>query len=183
MCNINGAATCRKPRSHFSAIFPVAGRQQERVFLFPREKRMKLRLDQNGLTDSFFEDTRLLGIVAPIKDYMFCRQLNSCLRLDFRINNQIEIQVARKHRNYYFRVYQYPEPRSSLTHYVYNNQFEGEYLLPEFRHLDFLWLLKGDVVYDHLLRDLQDAIKRIGGVQLVTEIPSEKIRSKENLVL
>jgi hypothetical protein len=33
---------------------------------------MKLTLDNKDLTDGFFEDARLLGIMAPIKDYNFC---------------------------------------------------------------------------------------------------------------
>jgi hypothetical protein len=143
---------------------------------------MKLRLDTVDLTDNFFEHARLLGIVAPIKDYQFCWQLNNRLRFDFRINNQIEIQVAKKQRKYFFKVYEYSEPNSSLKHYLYNNQFEGEYLLPEFRHLDFLWLLKDDAVNDELMKDLVNTIKIIDGVQLVIELTNEKIRHKEYLI-
>jgi hypothetical protein len=143
---------------------------------------MKLRLDTADLTDNFFEDARLLGIVAPIKDYQFCWQLNNRLRFDFRINNQIEIQVAKKQRKYFFKVYEYSEPNSSLKHYLYNNQFEGGYLLPEFRHLDFLWLLKDDAVNDELMKDLVSTIKIIDGVQLVIELTNEKIRHKEYLI-
>ena len=32
---------------------------------------MKLKLDMEEMAEAFFEDTRLLGIVAPIKDYQF----------------------------------------------------------------------------------------------------------------
>src|ERR1035438_3073019 len=107
---------------------------------------MKLKLDTNDVIDNFFEDARLLGIVAPVKDYQFCRQLNNRLRFNFRINNQIEIQLAKKQRQYFFGVFECPELNGSLRHYLYNNQFDGEFLLPEFRHLDFLWLMKGDPV-------------------------------------
>ncbi|WP_315818940.1 IPExxxVDY family protein [Paraflavitalea speifideaquila] len=75
--------------------------------------------------------------MAPVKNYQFCWQLNQLLRFDFRLNNDIEIQLFKKHRNYYFSIFEYREPNSSLVHYLYNNQFDGEYLLPEFRHLDF----------------------------------------------
>jgi hypothetical protein len=143
---------------------------------------MKLRLDTEDLTDNFFEDTRLLGIVSSVKDYQFCWQLNKRLRFDFRINSQIEIQVAKKQRKYFFNVFEYPEPHSSLRHYLYNNQFEGEYLLPEFRHLDFLWLLKHDAVNDEQLKDLVSTVKTMDGVQLVVELTNEKIRHKEYLI-
>ena len=143
---------------------------------------MKLSLDPTALTDCFFEETRLLGIMAPVKDYLFCWQLNNLLGVDFRINNEIEIQLNRKGRSYFFAVYEYPEAHTCLTHYLYNNQFDGEYLLPEFKHLDFLWLLKGDEVDDARVADLVQSIRNIKGVQLVSELTNEKIRHKEHLV-
>ena len=143
---------------------------------------MKLILDTKDLTDGFFEETKLLGIMAPMKDYQFCWQVNNLLGIDFRINNELEIQVNKKKRNYFFAVYKFPEPSTCLVHYLYNNQFDGEYLLPEFRHLDFLWLLKGDLVTDESLQHLIQSIKSITGVQLVAELTNEKIRNKENLV-
>ena|SRR2546423_296295 len=143
---------------------------------------MKFVLDTKDLTDGFFEETKLLGIMAPMKDYQFCWQLNKLLGIDFRINNELEIQVSKKHRNYFFAVYEYPESSTSLVHYLYNNQFDGEYLLPEFKHLDFLWLLKGDFVSEESLQQLIQSIRTINGVQLVAELTNEKIRNKENLV-
>src|SRR5882762_7288184 len=142
---------------------------------------MKLKLDFEELADDFFEDTRLIGLVAPIKDYQFCWQLNHLLRFDFRINNDIEIELLKRQRQYFFAIYEYRERTNSLSHYLYNNQFDGEYLLPEFKHLDFLWLLKGDTVRDHYLHELMETIKKINGVQLVLELTNEKIRNKGHL--
>ena len=146
------------------------------------DRGFKLALNNHELAEEFFEDTRLLGIMAPVKDYQFCWQLNSMLRMDFRINNDIEIQLKRKKRDYFFTVFEYCEPTGSLAYYVYNNQFDGEYLLPEFKHFDFLWLMKGDIVSDELLQQTIDSIKTISNVQLVTELTNEKIKNKENLV-
>ncbi|HTQ63590.1 MAG TPA: IPExxxVDY family protein [Puia sp.] len=143
---------------------------------------MKLRLDNDDLENDFFENARLLGIVAPLKGYQLCWQLNNQLRYDFRLNNQIEIQLAKKQRKYFFCVYQCCQSNSTLVHYLYNNHFDGEYLLPEFRHLDFLWLLKGDIVQDEMLAELVITIKKINGIQLVTELTNEKIRHKGHLI-
>jgi hypothetical protein len=146
------------------------------------ERGTKLLLDTVKLTDDFFDDTRLLGIMAPVKDYQFCWHLNTTMGMDFRINNEIEIQLNKKKRNYFFAVYEFSEPTGSLCHFVYNNQFDGEYLLPEFRHLDFLWLMKGDAVKDEALQTTIESIRSIAGVQLVVELTNEKIRNKEHLV-
>jgi hypothetical protein len=143
---------------------------------------MKLKLDIHDMTNEFFEDARLFGVVAPVKDYQFCRQLNKNLRFDFRINNQLEIQLKKKQRKYFFGVYEFTESHCTLTHYLYNNQFDGEYLLPEFRHLDFLWLMKGDVVADTMLKNLMNSVKEINGVQLVMELTNEKIKHKGHLM-
>src|SRR5690606_40907950 len=117
---------------------------------------MKLKLDLDELTDDFFQGTRLIGIVCPIKDYQFCWHINQHFHFDFRKNNDIEIQLNKKQRSYYFSVFEYREPHTSLVHYLYNNQYDGEYLLPEFRNLDYLWLLKGDLISDGNLGELID---------------------------
>ncbi|ULQ51840.1 IPExxxVDY family protein [Flavihumibacter fluvii] len=143
---------------------------------------MKLKLDVAEMAEEFFEDAHLLGIVAPIKDYQFCWQLNQRLRFRFRINNDIEIQMNKKNRNYYFPIYEYSEPNQFRAHYLYKNQHDGEYLLPEFRHLDFLWLIKGDNLDGSLIEEIIQSIKIINGVQLVLELTNEKIKNKEHLI-
>ena|SRR5436190_6980406 len=143
---------------------------------------MRLMLDNRNLAEDFFADTRLLGIMATLKDYQLCWQVNSLMGMDFRINNDIEIQLTKKKRNYFFAVYEFCELTGSLFHYIYNNRFDGEYLLPEFKHLDFLWLMKGDVVSEDSLVEMINTIKAINGVQLVAELTNEKIRNKEHLV-
>ena len=143
---------------------------------------MKLILDTAELTHDFFEDTKLLGIMAPVKDYQLSWQLNQLMGIEFRINNDIEIQLTRKRRNYFFSVYDFHEDTSCLSHYLYNNQFDGEYLLPEFKHLDFLWLIKGEIVSDESVLEYISAIKTISAVQLVMELTNEKIKNKEHLI-
>ncbi len=143
---------------------------------------MKLALNNNDLAEDFFSDTKLLGIMAPAKDYQFCWQVNHLLGIDFRINNELEIQLVKKGRKYFFSVYEYNEPTTCLKHYLYNNQHDGEYLLPEFKHLDFLWLMKEDFVADDVLQKMLQSIRLVNGVQLVIELTNEKIRNKEHLV-
>jgi hypothetical protein len=144
---------------------------------------MKLKIDNETLAQEFFEDAILLGIVAPIKDYQFCWQLNQILGLNFRVNTDFEIQLAKKQRKYFFSVYEYAVPSTCLTHYLYNNQFDGEYLLPEFKHLDFMWLLKGEYVSSEELKILVQGIKSLSNVQLVIEMTNEKIKNKQHLIL
>ena len=142
----------------------------------------KLRLNVDELNEDFFEDTRLLGITAPLKSYQFCWHLNNLLGYEFRLNPEIEVHLRKKERSYFFSVYQSAESNSFLQHYVYHNQFDGEYLLPEFRHMDFLWLMKGDLVDDDKCNWIRQAINNISGVQLVVELTNEQIKNKGNMV-
>ncbi len=143
---------------------------------------MKLRIDNDLMAEDFFEDARLLGIVAPMEQYRFCWHLNQMLHFDFRINNQIEIQLYKKTRKYFFPVYQFGEHGGTIIHYIYNNHDDGEYLLPEFRHLDFLWLIKHDIMNDADVGLLTSSIRTIPTVQLITELTPEKIRNKQHLI-
>jgi hypothetical protein len=143
---------------------------------------MKLKLNIDDMTDDFFEDTRLLGIVAPVKDYQLVLQLNNRLRFAFRNNSDLEIQLTKRQRKYFFNIYEYREPGNALQHFLYNNQFDGEYLLPEFKHLDFLWLQKGDTVPDEKLMHLMNSVRSVPGVQLVMELSQDKIRNKAHLI-
>jgi hypothetical protein len=103
---------------------------------------------------------------------------------NFRLNSGLEIQLNKKKRTYYFSVYEYAIPASTIKHYLYGNQFDGEYLLPEFKHLDFLWLVKGESesIANREFEQLIQSIKGLSQVQLVTEITYEKIKNKQHLI-
>ncbi len=144
---------------------------------------MKLAIDNHTLAEAFFSDASIMGIVAPIKDYRFCWLLNQALNCDFRRNSSLEIELIKKGRQYYFSIYEYSPPGHFIDHYIYGNQFDGEYLLPEFRHLDFLWMIKGGDIGKDYLDYLQHAIRNIEGVQLITQLDKNKIKNKIHLVL
>lgn len=144
---------------------------------------MKLKIDTEDLIEEFFESTRLLGIVAPLKDYSLVWNINELLGYHFTINHSLEIQFRKRERNYFFSIYEYQIPGCNLIHYLYNNQHDGEYLLPEFKHLDFLWLTKGEEMDNVELQRLQQSIKFLPTVQLVTEMPTEKLKNKQSLIL
>ncbi len=146
------------------------------------DRGLKLALNTHELANEFFEDTRLLGIVAKVKDYQFCWNLNSLVGMDFRINHDIEIRLQKKRQNYFFSVFEYREPTNFLCHYLYNNEDKGEYLLPELKHLDFLWLMKDDTVDEVQLQGIINSVRSISGVQMVVELTNEKIKHREHLI-
>ncbi|MBU3713538.1 MAG: IPExxxVDY family protein [Ferruginibacter sp.] len=143
---------------------------------------MQLKIDNEQLAEAFFTDTHLIGIVAPVKNYQFVWHVNQSMGYQFRINNSMEIGLVKKNRQYFFSIYEYNVPGLFLSHYLYHNHFDGEYLLPEFRHLDFLWMIKGEDVSENDITVLLQAIRKLPYVQLVNEMSNEKIKNKQHLI-
>jgi hypothetical protein len=143
---------------------------------------IRLKVDNEEMFQEFFDETRLLGVVGPMKDYQFCWHLNQAMQIDFRINHDLEIALTRKREIIFFQFMSTPSRQGSLVHYLYNNQFDGEYLLPEFKHLDFLWLMKGDVISDETVQAMLQSVRQIAGVQLVMELSHDKIKNKGHLI-
>ena len=143
---------------------------------------MKLKIDNDLLAEEFFENTHLLGIVAPVKNYQFIWHINQSLGYTFRLNSDFEIELRQKTRSYFFSIYEYQIPQTTIVHYLYHNQHMGEYLLPEFKHLDFLWMIKGDDISGVEVSDIQQMIKQLPVVQFVNEMTHEKIKHKQHLI-
>lgn len=146
---------------------------------------VKLKLNNDDTESDFFEHSRLLGIVAPVKDYVFSWHANRQIGSRLRLNSSLEIQLRKKNRDYFFQVYDYRIAINNTFHYLYNNQHDGEFLLPEFKHLDFLWLIKtdGQDVDDDEFSVLQKLLKSLSFVQLVTEITSAQLKNPQHLIL
>jgi hypothetical protein len=143
---------------------------------------MKLKISNDDLADSFFEDSHVLGVVSSLKNYQFIWHINQQLGFTFRLNSELEIELRKKTRNYFFSIYEYQIPQTSLVYYIYHNQNNGEYLLPEFKHLDFIWMIKGEDFSLKELESLQKTIKMMPSVQFVVEMDQEKIKNKQHLI-
>lgn len=88
----------------------------------------------------------------------------------------------RKKRDYFFPVFEFQEPGVSLINYLYRNLYDGEYMLPEFKHLDYLWLRKGELPSREEGALLIEDIRNIQGVQLVTELAHNNVKNRFNLI-
>ena len=143
---------------------------------------MKLKLDQHSVIEEFFEDCHLIGIVAPIKEYSFIWHINQKLGLNMRINNSNEIQLLKKKRTYFFSIFEYKFTQVKLEYYVYCNKHDGEYLLPEFKHLDYLWLTRDDNINDERTKDLVQTIRQLPNVQMVNSLSHLNLKNREYLI-
>lgn len=143
---------------------------------------MKLRLDVQSLNDDFFKDTHLLGVTAHIRNYRFCWMINTFMEFDFRLNPDMEIYLKKNQKDYFFNIYESHEPDRELTHYLYQNFSEGEYLVPELRQMDYFWLMKGDWVEPETVQFILSLLRSLRGVQMATELDASRIKRPENLI-
>lgn len=143
----------------------------------------KLTIDNSLLANEFFEDARLLGIQCPAETTRFVWMVNRIFGYRFQYQQDGEIKLSAQKRNYEFPVYYCKEPNMELVHLLYVNGDDGKHLLPELRHIDYLWLLKGELADESFLVSLMQELRRMDQVQLVMELTNEKIKNKEHLVL
>ena len=145
---------------------------------------MKLKLNDDEMSDNFFEGTRILGIASTLKNYQLCFHIEKNLQIDFRTSADLQIPLEKNKRSYSFTVYEFVQPAIATENFLYSNKNDGESFLPELQHLDFIWLLKGSFFEnDEEFTKLQRQLRDITGIQLVTEVSHDKIKSRDNLQL
>ncbi|QES90506.1 IPExxxVDY family protein [Rhizosphaericola mali] len=144
---------------------------------------MKLVLNSEDLTSDFYEDARVLGIVSKYKNYKFIWSINQHLDLNFKMIPDYEIELPKKNKDCYFSVFQHSVKNTSIDYFIYQNYFEGEFLLPELKNIDFICLVKGDFSADQTQwRGFLDNLKSVSCIQMASEISLDQIKSKENLI-
>lgn len=143
----------------------------------------KLILNNDLLAESFFEDARLFGIQCTATPQKFVWLINHHFGYDFRYAAGSEVEFKKKGRQFSFPIFRYLEKHLQVEHILYANQSHGEYLLPELKHTDFLWLIKSDSHQASFLELLGNELRKVSQVQLVTLLSNDKIKNKLQLVL
>lgn len=134
------------------------------------------------MVEDFFDQTYCLGVVAPIKPYLFCWLMNYYLGMDFRVCIDDDVEMKRSSRTYRFNLYHY-RSEDFHVHYIYQNQYDGGFLMPEFKHLDFIWLIRMEEYQTDLLNDIMESLKTMDQIQLVVQIPEDQFKNPEHLII
>jgi hypothetical protein len=142
----------------------------------------KLVLNYTAIEEELFDDTVILGIISGTDDFHFCWHLNNALNFDFCVNNEMELEIKGKKQLYYYRVFEYKEPLSSIRHLIFNNRSSGEYLLPELKHIDYIWKIDGfsSLPFERF-QLIQSIVKQLPIVRHLSSIEPEQIKHKQNL--
>jgi hypothetical protein len=143
----------------------------------------KLIIDNQQIAEEFFEDARLLGIQCPVEAHRFVWMANRHFGYRFAYQNDGEIRMRAQKREYEFPIYHCRESNMEIDHYLYLNNDDGKHLLSELKHIDFLWLLKGESTDNSFVSTLMSELRKMDQVLLVVELTNEKIKHKEHLVI
>ncbi len=156
-------------------------------------------LDIKEMRSNFFSETSMLGVVSPEPGYRFCWILNNYFGLDFAnvpenticlggnkaITGQ-QLMFSEPESSgelVYFPTFRHQVPNSSYKYVLYQLKSGKVSLIPEARHLDYLWLFQtAKPLHDAhiMLEELRD----IPEIQLVQMLDTDTIkRSLTNLLV
>lgn len=143
----------------------------------------KLTINNSLLAQEYFEDASLIGIQCPLEPHRMVWQINNRCQYNFEYQPASDINLTKKGSSFSYPVFMCQELRFAMQHIIYTNQQRGEYLLPELRHFDFIWMLKTDRPIFNLVSLLVEELKTIEKVQVAIQVDAEKIIRKKHLVL
>ncbi len=143
---------------------------------------IKLSIDNDQIAEEYFSDAQLFGIQCSLEPSSFIWLINKKFLYQFRYQNDAEIVVNKRQRRFSYPVFQCQETAIQLTHIIYTNKHDGEYLLPELRHFDYIWLMKGEL-NQALAEQIMAVLKSIPEIQIAALLAADKIRNKTQLVM
>lgn len=143
----------------------------------------QLVIDNEQIAEEYFEDASILGIQCGIEPHQFIWLVNKKFAYNFRYQAGSEIEVKKRGRSFKYPIFLCTEPQTNLQHIIYANQHDGEYLLSELRHFDYVWLIKGELKDPGFPLLLVSELKTIEPVQIVMQLSNDKIINKTKLVL
>ena len=143
---------------------------------------MKLKIDNETLVEEFFEcvwDTRHRCTFERLPVYLADKPGAWRFLQD---QQQPWDPVKEKDTNYFFlfMIMKFGNLHGALP--VQQPATTENFCCPNSKHLDFLWLVKGEEIDDADLSTLIQSLRSLPGVQLVNEMTHEKIRNKQHLI-
>lgn len=126
-------------------------------------------------------DFLLVGICSHAKSYRLCWSLNQVMSLKLvNIDQPIVVTNPRKKSSVSFDVYNCHDEESRINYYLICNKSGDGYLLPEFKHVDYLLMLKENIYIN--TSDIISRVKQSDQVLTAFTIGHDEIKSMENLL-
>lgn len=164
----------------------------------------KVKLNLNDGENAFFTDVWVFAIATfGLKDYRFCWLLNKSFGLDLRRNTEFDIpffekikkksktadlfefnseKAVQEEKPFYFSFYQHDIPRTETGIYLYNNRCLHSFLIPEWKHADYLLYMPHNSGFTEY--DIMTTFENLKEVQWIRNINlfDGGFKSKQNLL-
>jgi hypothetical protein len=122
------------------------------------------------------------GINSAMEDYRFCWHLNKILKWELKRVNDVEFYNLKEKKEMQFNAYKYENDTDLYTIEILQNKRANCVLLPELKHIDYLFLFQGEE--DYFNKDeITQFLGQIPAIQSIFEIDINKIKSKHNLLM
>jgi hypothetical protein len=139
-------------------------------------------LNKTYLKLSLDLDFVLIAITAPLKDYVFCHQINTRLNLDFAKVEDHEVYFNIDEPPLAFSRYYFYIEQGDNEFYIINNRNSEGFLIPEMSRVDFFMIIHSYIDKEDL-RYILTGLNKLPDIQVAAQIDPYKLKSKENLVM
>jgi len=123
----------------------------------------------------------IIGISSHENDYRLSWAINSQLGFKFSRTANLELFNEKIQEKQIFSVFSHIEEEYELKYYLVSNTGENGFLLPEYRNVDFLFLIQGEISENELDKLLAQ-LKKIEIIRLAFQISNLPAKSLEKLV-
>lgn len=142
-------------------------------------KTLSLQLDHTAVEEDFFEDLKMFCLICPHEPYHLAWHINGTLPFNFKRTPNQDILMG----NDYYVVYEYEEPINQIQHYLVASRSKTNYILPELRNIDFIWMIKGGHKVEEYVKQLPAMTKNIPIVVDCRFINHKKLSNRKVFLL
>lgn len=123
-------------------------------------------------------DFDLFGIVSPLRDYRLMFYLNKALNTRFKREEPFIYESKSKSSSY--SLYRYTDQKNRLTMYLLGNKTEGRVMIPEYKQLDYIMVLEGELSESYN-ESLLKKIKQIAHIRMALRLWPDQIKHFDEL--
>lgn len=138
-----------------------------------------LLLNFTAVENDFFEDLKMFCLLCPHEPYHLVWHINSTLPFNFKRTPNQDILIM----NNYYVVYEYEDPLNQIQHYLIASRSKTNYILPELKNIDFIWMIKGAHKIEEYVKELPSMTKNIPIVSDCRLIDHKKLSNRKVFLL
>ena len=133
------------------------------------------------LTVDFHPEFQVLGISSHQNDYRLSWAINSALGLNFSKTSNLKIKNDKTGETQEFSVFTYDDENGINKYNLVSNRCQNGFLLTEYKNVDFLMLIHGDLI-SYEFENFFQKLKNIEIITMVFELSKLSVRSKQKLI-